>query len=372
MSTDMIKVRALQTQQGKNKVFSFFINGPDIFKIADISRVARDEKGNLKGLQRKPIQKHISGIAEYLMQENVIFPNAIILGLDPSIEFKQSRGPVPTGVLTNSEIGVLEIPILPEGERLAWIVDGQQRSTALSKVSKKMLNVPVVGFYGHDNETLRSQFILVNKAKPLPRNFIDELLPEINLPMPGDLVTRKIPSVLVNLLNSTKSSPLYGMIKRPSDPPKSKGVITDTALIKVAENSLNNYGALALYKGFGTKHDDVNGMFELMSTFWACVREVFPKAWGLPPTESRLMHSAGIQAMGLLMDRIVSRYPKDDQLKNNIKTSLRAIEKKCRWTGGQWEELGMNWNDIQSVPRHIRMLSDYLVQIDYVASGGKN
>ena len=76
--------------------------------------------------------------------------------------------------------------------------------------------------------------------------------------------------------------------------------------------------------------------------------------------------------MGLLMDRIVSRYPKDDQLKNNIKTSLRAIEKKCRWTGGQWEELGMNWNDIQSVPRHIRMLSDYLVQIDYIASGGKN
>ena len=48
------------------------------------------------------------------------------------------------------------------------------------------------------------------------------------------------------------------------------------------------------------------------------------------------------------------------------------LEKKCRWTGGQWEELGMNWNDIQSVPRHIRMLSDYLVQIDYVASGGKN
>ena len=51
------------------------------------------------------------------------------------------------------------------------------------------------------------------------------------------------------------------------------------------------------------------------------------KSLGLPPTESRLMHSAGIQAMGLLMDRIVSRYPKDDQLKNNIKTSLRAIEK---------------------------------------------
>ena len=73
--------------------------------------------------------------------------------------------------------------------------------------------------------------------------------------------------------------------------------------------------------------------------------------------------------MGLLMDRIVSRYPKDDQLKNNIKTSLRAIEKKCRWTGGQWEELGMNWNDIQALFRAPH--ASYLVQIDYVASGGK-
>ena len=150
--------------------------------------------------------------------------------------------------------------------------------TALSKVSKKV-KCTCRWIYGHDNETLRSQFILVNKAKPLPRNFIDELLPEINLPMPGDLVTRKIPSVLVNLLNSTKSSPLFGMIKRPSDPPKSKGVITDTALIKVAENSLNNYGALALYKGFGTKHDDVNGMFELMSTFGHVCGGI-SKAWG--------------------------------------------------------------------------------------------
>ena len=34
---------------------------------------------------------------------------------------------------------------------------------------------------------------------------------------------------------------------------------------------------------------------------------VFPEAWGRPPTESRLMHSAGIEAMSLLMDRIMSR-----------------------------------------------------------------
>ena len=60
MSTDMIKVQAL-TQQGKNKVFSFFINGPDIFKIADMYLVLLgDEKGNLKGLQLENQFKNIS------------------------------------------------------------------------------------------------------------------------------------------------------------------------------------------------------------------------------------------------------------------------------------------------------------------------
>ena len=372
MTEDLIKVRALKTMQGKNSIFSFFIKGEDIFKIADISRISRDDSGQLKGLQRKPIQRHIASIVEYLKQDNVLFPNAIILALDPIVEFKQSRGPVPEGVQTTSDPGVLEIPILPEGTRVAWIVDGQQRSTALSKSQNQDLNVPIIGFHCPDIETQRAQFILVNKVRPLPRNLIDELLPEINSPMPTDLSKRRIPSELVNALVRTKGSPFFGIIKRPSDSEGSKGVITDTALIKVTEHSLNNYGALSLYKGVGRVPDDLNGMYELMSSFWSAVKEVFPDAWGLPSTDSRLMHSAGIQAMGHLMDRVVPRLPRDNNMKENIKKSLEKICDQCAWVDGEWEGLGMGWNEIQSVPRHIRMLSEHLIQLDYVASGGKN
>ena len=372
MSNDLIKVRALKTMQGDNAIYSFFINGKDIFKVADISRISRDESGKLKGLQRKPIQRHIASIIEYLKEDKILFPNAIILALDPIVEFKQSRGPVPEGVINTSDPGVLELPILPEGNRVAWIVDGQQRSTALSKSQNVTLNVPVIGFHCPDIETQRAQFILVNKARPLPRNLIDELLPEINSPMPSDLSKRKIPSELVNVLARTKESPFFGIIKRPSDPVGSKGVITDTALIKVAENSLNNYGALSLYKGIGRVPDDLNGMYDIMSSFWSAVYEVFPDAWGIPSTESRLMHSAGIQAMGHLMDRIVPRIPRDKNMKENIKKSLLKISMQCAWTDGEWDGLGMAWNEIQSVPRHIRMLTEHLIQLDYVASGGKN
>jgi len=366
-----IKIRALRTFQGANAVYSFFVNGHDIFKIADIQRIARSDTGDLKGFQRKTIQNHIAGIVEYLHQADVLFPNAIILALDPVVEFKQSRGPTPEGVLQTADPGVLELPILPEGSRAAWIVDGQQRSTALSKASGIDIKVPVIGFHCPDGDTRRQQFILVNKAKPLPRRLIDELLPEIDAPMPSDLSPRKIPSELVNALATSKDSPFYGLIKRPSDPDGKSGVIIDTALVKVAENSLKNYGALALYKGAGRQPSDVNGMFTTMTAFWGAVRDVFPHAWGLPPTESRLMHSAGIQAMGVLMDRMIPRIPQNKDFQKNIAEALMLIREDCAWTDGEWPGLGVAWNEIQSVPRHIRMLAEHLVQLDYDASKAK-
>ena len=366
MPSNIIKIRALRTFQGDNALYSFFIDGQDIFKIADITRISRTEKGELKGFQRKEIQKHIGGIIDYLNQQDVLFPNAIILAFDPVIEFKQSRGPVPEGVLQTADPGVLELPVLPEGHRVAWIVDGQQRSTALSKARNINIKVPVIGFHCPDMETQRQQFVLVNKARPLPRRLIDELLPEINSPMPADLSPRRIPSELVNALATNQNSPFYGLIKRPSDPEDKKGVITDTALINVAQTSLKNYGALALYKGSGRMQADVNEMYNVMATFWSAVKDVFPEAWGLPTTESRLMHSAGIQAMGVLMDRLVPRIPKGHNFDAELREALTAIKPRCAWTNGEWEGLGMQWNEIQAVPRHIRSLAEHLVQLDYV------
>ena len=57
MSTEFIKIRALRTYQGENEVYSFFIDGRDIFKIADITRISRDDAGELKGFQRKSKSK---------------------------------------------------------------------------------------------------------------------------------------------------------------------------------------------------------------------------------------------------------------------------------------------------------------------------
>ena len=174
--------------QGNNQfVYSFFMPGSMISDIADISRVERENKGTLKGFQRKEIKSHVKAIVEYLDQGNVLFPNAIILALAPEVDYVQARGKAPAGTIDTGEIGTLSIPVGGTGQPAAWIVDGQQRSLALAQTTNREIPVPVIAFIADDLDTQREQFILVNKAKPLPSRLINELLPEVDRHLPRDL-----------------------------------------------------------------------------------------------------------------------------------------------------------------------------------------
>jgi DGQHR domain-containing protein len=369
-SKNAIVVRALHTTQGDGlDVYAFFIKGGDIVKVADITRVERDESDVLKGFQRPEIRNHVKGIVDYLNQGNVLFPNAIILAMSPQVRFVGSRGTKPTGDEGIAQAGTLTIPIHQEGKRVAWIVDGQQRSLALAQVSKLEVAVPVVGFVSDSLVVQREQFILVNKAKPLPTRLINELLPETGeIVLPRDLSARKVPSEICSLLNRDPKSPFFKLIKRPSDRGTSAGVITDTAVITMIRNSMNNpLGALSPYKSTGREGADVNSMYRLLVNFWTAVKIVFADAWGKDPRHSRLMHSAGIEAMGVLMDKIYARLSGSDEDSKVVERELEKVAPACHWTKGTWESLGMAWNEVQSTPRDIKKLQDALVRA-YAAS----
>jgi DGQHR domain-containing protein len=368
-----IIVRALHTTQGPGlAVYAFFIRGSDIVRVADISRIARDDSEGLKGFQRPEIRSHVRGIVEYLNHAPVLFPNAIILALSPSVHFAASRGTRPTGDEAIAQSGTLTIPIYNEGNRVAWIVDGQQRSLALAQAARQDIAVPVVAFVSDSLDLQREQFILVNKAKPLPTRLINELLPEAqSVLLPRELSVRRVPSELCGLLNRDPESPFFGLIKRPSDGVRErKAVVTDTAVMNVIKNSMNNpLGALAAFRISTQGRDGVNveAMYQLLVKFWSAVKTVFPHAWGRDPRQSRLMHSAGIESMGVLMDRIYGRIDIGDDPKL-IERELRKVAPSCHWTEGTWESLGVPWNEIQNTPRDIRRLQNALVQA-YAASG---
>lgn len=354
------------TQAGQIDVFAFFIHGADILKIASISRISRDEDESLQGFQRKEIKNHVRGIVDFLDQGSVLFPNAVILALSSEVEFVRARGKKADEMDEVGTLGRLRLPIREDGQPVAWIVDGQQRALALSKTKNNLIPVPVIAFISEDINVQREQFILVNKARPLPSRLINELLPEVSTYIPRDLAPRKIPSEICNLLNSDPESPFYRMIRRSSDNDLSGVTIVDTSLINVMKRSIKHpLGALSPFKAGNGGAPDIDGIYRTMILFWNAVKEVFHEAWQKPPTESRLTHSAGIEAMGYLMDRIMTRVSGVLDAQKQIRDSLIRIAPFCAWTEGVWEPAGLDWNEIQNTPRHIKMLADLLIQYDY-------
>ena len=361
-----LTLRALRTQQGGISVFSLFVRGSDLLRVADISRLERGPDHELLGFQRGVGPEHVNDIAHYLDNGGTLFPNAIILALSPETRFVKSRGPA-DGDLTSSdtEAGKLHIPIRPEGQRVAWIVDGQQRSLALGKSAGAQLMVPVVAFETASIEVRREQFILVNRAKPLSRRLIDELLPETHgTLLPRDLNSRQLPSVLCNALNTHENSPLRGMLKRTSDTPSGEPIVRDSAILNMIRRSLSNpNGALAMFKPLDGAPSDTSAMLTLLVDFWSAVRETFPEAWGKPPADSRLMHSVGVAALGDLMDRIVAGASSQRPSRTFFVRELARIAPDCAWTHGRWATVDKAWDEFENTPRDVKLLAQVVVQI---------
>lgn len=363
----VVRRRALRLDQNtKTPLYLFVLTGKELLQIADISRVSRDDAGKLLGYQRPEVKRHITDIVEYLDSEEILFPNSIILALSTNVSFQRSRGPrIDDGL---GAAGTIEIPWPGlKDKKPAWIVDGQQRALAIARSKRQDLAIPVNAFIADDVEIQRDQFIRVNSTKPLPRGLITELLPEVTATLPAKLAAKKIPSALCDLLARDDDSPFLGIIRRPSTPAAERRntVITDTSIIKVLEESLASpSGALFPYRNMATGETDFDGVKALLYTYWNAVKEAFPEAWGKPPKQSRLMHGVGIRSVGRLMDRIMSTMdPSDARAPRWVKRELARVAPFCRWTSGEWEELGgMSWNELQNVPRHIRMLSNYLIR----------
>ena len=368
MSTpSSISRRALLIEQSADRpVYLFALTSEELEQIADISRVQRNDAGDLIGYQRPEVRRHIQNIVDYLDSENPILPNAIILALSSNVRFTKSRGPnVDDGVVA---AGTLEIPIPADHEmKPAFIVDGQQRTAALRAAKSSKFPVPVAAFIADTVDVQREQFIRINSAKPLPAGLVTELLPQLSTPISPKTAARKLPSALVDLLASDDASPFRGLIKRPSvtGAAKKRAVVTDTSLITALEESLQAPSScLFPYRNLASGETDIDGIWAVILCYWNGVRDTFPEAWGLPPTHSRLMHGVGIRSMSRLMDRVMTNIdPLADGAESKVAKELAVIAPHCAWTSGTWTELGgVPWNQLQNTARDIKMLSNLLIR----------
>ncbi|QCO97293.1 DGQHR domain-containing protein [Arthrobacter sp. 24S4-2] len=367
MTQKWLERRALKVLQNEGTpLYLFALAAEEVDLIASVARIGRSEAGKLIGYQRPEKKKHVKQIQDYLDSADVLFPNGLILALPPEVRFRSSRGPATSDGLVIA--GTLEIPMSegPDGPRPAWIVDGQQRSLALSRTKNRRLPVPIAGFVADTLELQREQFLRVNTVQPLPANLVTELLPEITRVPSGRMPTRKLPSALVDMLNQDPLSPFAGMIKRASttDEAKKTAIVTDTGLVEALKESLESpSGVLFPYRNIATGTTDTEGIRDVLITYWSAVRNTFPQAWGLPPTKSRLMGGVGIRAMGRLMERVMAHVDAGAATAiQDAESELQVIVDSCFWTKGTWPELGLPWDELQNTPRHISALSNYLAR----------
>ncbi len=365
MKKDVLETNAFRLDQGaSHPLYLFSLRASELSQITTVFRAGRDDQGDLEGYQRTESDRYISDIAEYLGTERAVLPNSIVLSLSSEAQFHSHDH----SGLRERGIGQLEIPVSEDPDNR--IVDGQQRMLALAQNAQENFPVPVTAIISDDVPLERELFFRVNRGRSVSSSLVNELLPVINPPLPEKLQDRKIPSILCERLNRDPSSPLYGMIRRASTPKskRAEAVIKDSSLMGAIQESLSSpSGCLFAYHNIATGEVDIDGAAEVLTVFWGSVREVFDKAWGLPAKRSRLMHSAGIQVMGQMMDLIMpSVSPTAPDAKEQVVCELERFAPACRWTSGSWERLGgLAWNDLKGTKQHVTALSKHLADIYY-------
>jgi DGQHR domain-containing protein len=358
-----IRLPALRIRQGEQFIYTFGVDGKQIHDFATVSRVHRDDL-ELQGYQRPEVLSHIRAIRRYLESDGAMLPNAIVLAFDARVTFKPARSKSPVDYVTAGELVIPVDESLPDDEKPAWLVDGQQRSAAIRDADLAEFPVAGVGFIARGQAEQRSQFILVNNTKPLPKGLIHELLPDTQGHLPTSYARKQLPAQVLARLNFGDITAGEPFAARISTPTMANGYIKDNGVLKMIENSLYD-GALYQYRDPEDGSGDIDQMVLHLNYFWTVVQVTFPDAWDLPPTKSRLTHGAGIQALGYVMDALTDGTPAAQLPGLRIEKKVAALKEHCAWTTGTWNLGGdepRRWNGIQNTPNDVKLLTSHLLR----------
>ena len=316
----------------------------EVLSFTSIARAGRGAEGAVVGFQRPQIAAHIREIRDYLRTDDAVLPNCIVVGFVDSIEVRERSD------------GWMDVVIDASDGAPGYVIDGQQRLAAVAGLPEQDFKLFVSVLVCRDYEELRRQFVLLNSTRPLDKALIYELLPG-TAGLPNRYSSRSFAAALTDRLNFTEGSVLKGKIYQHTNP---RGVIPDTAIQAVILRSVSD-GAIREYP----EGKQLAKGYELLDAFFGAVSEVFRAEWdGHTPKTSRLVHGAGIQALGYVMELMAGR--DGAHRKEDFVRGLSVLQGHTAWTSGCWrfsDTEAIPWNRLENNSRQINGLAQHLVSI---------
>ena len=291
--------------------------------IRSLARVQRLDALSSTGQQRAEILSHVRNIATGI-RGGIQVPNSLLISLledntivenDEAIEdTPQSFVVIRSLIDDNFEVRDPQFDTAPvvqqqrlveinfpfrraafDDEKSALLVDGQQRTAALSLVSIDA--IPRFEFSVNaviaTADNAKEVFAVANSARPIPIDFKRALVGAMGDESGFLREERLTASVTRHLAVTDEDSPFYSITRYPGLPSDRSQVVVYNTLFSVVK----------AFEQSALKYDgDVEVLAEYIKRSFNAVKETWPEAWGVRPSFMvRLMGGLGLRAMALLI-----------------------------------------------------------------------
>lgn len=321
--TTRLRIIALETRlTDGTRRFTFSCEGRLVRSIARIQRLdALASEGN----QREEILGHVRKIALGI-RSGVQVPNSLLISLltdntvietaeettedvpqsfviiksliDEPFVVGDPQFPDSAPVVQDQRVVEISFPFRRaafDDEKAALLVDGQQRTAALSLVSiddVRRFDFTVNAVIATPDEA-REVFAVANSAKPIRTDFKLALVGAMG-DETGFLKDERVTALATRKLAvGDAASPFYGITRYPGlKADRSQVVVYNTLfnVVKTFQNSALNF------------NNDAGPLAEYVSRSFSLVAQIWPEAWGMKPSqEVRLMGGLGLRSMAQLI-----------------------------------------------------------------------
>jgi len=331
--------------------------------IRSIARVDRLDAVSGKGQQRDEIVKHVKSISEGI-KSGIQVPNSVILVFEEELwcwDPKDDEEDLPESTIICKPLADWrEVPIagsvtkiaqrvcpvelsLPfrnacfDDEKPALLVDGQQRTAALSLVD--IDEVPsyflAVNAVVSSAEDAKEVFRIANSNVRISTDFSRALLGTLNAATGFIKDEKRVAQAVKFISMDNVSSPFYKYVKHP-------GLKSTRA--PIAYNTI--FAVISIFDQSGMDfQDDPVKLAAVVDRAFGLVKNEWPDAWGKPTKESKLFHGAGLRAMAkVLIDKLKNLSSQFDHNLDNPKlwdelaSTLKRLHSKVVWTLAEAEK----------------------------------